>query len=62
MSRKFADMISTVLTSTGILILMAMAFDLFDTNDNVMLFVGVACFIIAGLVRSIARIQEKYKN
>lgn len=63
MSRKVADIVSSVLISSGVLLLMVMAFDLVGSEqENIILFLGIACFIISGLVKSIARIQEKYKK
>ncbi|MDP8263928.1 MAG: hypothetical protein P9M12_00420 [Candidatus Aceula lacicola] len=63
MSRKTTDIISSVLISAGVLLLMVMAFDLVGSEqENVVLFLGIACFVVSGLVKSIARIQEKYKK
>jgi hypothetical protein len=52
-SRETANTIATVLGALGVLFMLAMAFGLFFENRMINLFLGVACFIIAGTVRTI---------
>jgi hypothetical protein len=53
MSRETANTVATVLGALGVLFILMMAFGVFFENRMVALFLGVACFIIAGVVRTI---------
>lgn len=53
MERQTANLVATVLGVLGILFMLAMAFGLFLPRMYA-LFLGVACFIIAGAVRRLA--------
>ncbi len=59
MDNKTAKTISVILGALGIIFILIMAFDLLPGKGNIMLFVGVACFIIAGVIRNIVKIQGK---
>ena len=45
--------ISMILGTAGVLFMMAMAFGILPTN--IALFLGVSCFIVAGLVKRLVR-------
>ena len=55
MSNNTANTVATVLGALGVLFMLAMAFGLFFENRTYPLFLGVACFIIAGTVRTLGR-------
>lgn len=59
MDEKSAKIISTILGTLGIIFILIMAFNLVAGKGNIMLFIGIACFIVAGAIRSIAKIQGK---
>lgn len=52
-----ANLIAVVLGTLGVLFFMAMAFSLLP--QNLAIFAGIACFIIAGAVKRIAA-QNRY--
>lgn len=54
MNREQANVAATVLGVLGTLFMLVMAFGLFFENRMVPLFLGVACYIIAGAVRRMA--------
>ena len=54
MEGKKTNAASAILVGVGILILLAAGFDIFPAQDNVLVFLGIACFIIAGVVRKIS--------
>ena len=56
MDNKTAKTISVILGALGIIFILILAFDLLPGKGNIMLFVGVACFIIAGVIRNIVKI------
>ena len=55
MNNDTANTVATVLGALGVLFMLAMAFGLFFENRTIALFLGVACFIIAGTVRTLGR-------
>jgi len=55
MRNDTANTVATVLGALGVLFMLAMAFGLFFENRTIALFLGVACFIIAGTVRTLGR-------
>ena len=54
MGEKKVNVPSAILVGLGILILLAAGFDIFPAQDNVLVFSGIACFIIAGVIRKIS--------
>ena len=50
MDRRTANNLAMILTTVGVLFMIAMAFDIFG-NRTLTLFLGVASFIVAGLVK-----------
>jgi len=45
--------VTTVLWCVGLLILLAAAFDVLPINDNLAIFLGLACFIVGGAIKKI---------
>lgn len=45
----------TVLWCLGLLLLLAAAFDLLPISDNLAIFLGIACFIVGGMIKRIAK-------
>jgi len=62
MTKEKVEIISTVLMTIGVLLLLAMAFELVTQYERLVVFLAVACFLIAGMVHSINKIKEKYNN
>ena len=54
MDKKFNEIINAILWGVGILLLLAAAFDVFPVADNMLVFLGLACFIIGGVIKRIA--------
>ncbi|MBL7157247.1 MAG: hypothetical protein ISS92_03680 [Candidatus Omnitrophica bacterium] len=49
------NVVNSVLLGVGLLLLLAAAFDITPHMDNVLVFLGIACFIIAGVARRIMK-------
>jgi len=62
MTREKVELASTVLMTVGVLLLLAMAFELVPQFERLTVFVAVACFVVAGMIRSISKIKEKYSK
>ncbi len=55
MDEKQVKLITAPLIGTGIILIMMSAFDVIPAWDNVLIFIGIACFIVAGVVKKIAK-------
>ncbi|MBN1354438.1 MAG: hypothetical protein JW994_07200 [Candidatus Omnitrophica bacterium] len=55
MGNKSTGIITAVLGGIGILLLLASAFDLVPSMDNALVFLGIACLIIAGIIKKIGK-------
>ncbi|MFC1577127.1 hypothetical protein ACFL3N_02170 [Candidatus Omnitrophota bacterium] len=53
MECKIAGMAPAVLSAAGILLLLASAFDIVPAHDNLLVFLGIACFIVAGVIKKV---------
>jgi len=53
MENKSTGALTAILAGLGILLLLASAFDLVPNMDNIFVFLGLACFIILGVIRKI---------
>ncbi|MBL7155622.1 MAG: hypothetical protein ISS90_00590 [Candidatus Omnitrophica bacterium] len=53
MEVKSANAATTILFGAGILLLLASAFDLVPKLDNALVFFGIACFIVGGIIKRI---------
>ncbi|MDP8259198.1 MAG: hypothetical protein P9L90_07265 [Candidatus Aadella gelida] len=47
--------LTSVLPGLGILLLLAAGFDLFPPQDNLLVFLGIACFIISSVIKKISK-------
>jgi hypothetical protein len=48
-------MITAPLVGMGIILILMSGFDIIPAWDNVLIFLGLACFIIAGVVKKLAK-------
>ncbi|MFA5008638.1 MAG: hypothetical protein WC546_05400 [Candidatus Omnitrophota bacterium] len=62
MTREKVEIASMILMTVGVLLLLAMAFELIPRFERLIVFIAVACFVVAGMIRSISKIKEKYNN
>jgi len=53
MKRK--KIITSLLSGIGILLFLAAAFDLIPRLDNLLVFLGIACFIVNGVINKILK-------
>jgi len=54
MKNKPMDFTALILNGAGILLLLASAFDLIPKLDNLLVFLGIACFIVGGIFRKVS--------
>ncbi|MGB2878831.1 MAG: hypothetical protein WBD24_01505 [Candidatus Omnitrophota bacterium] len=54
MDEKAIKLITAPLTGTGIILILMSAFDIIPAWDNGLIFIGIACFIVAGVVKKMA--------
>ena len=52
---KASNVVNSVLLGVGMLLLLAAGFDVAPRADNVLVFLGIACFIIAGVTNRIMK-------
>lgn len=62
MGKEKVEILSTVLMTIGVLLLLAMAFELVAQYERLVVFLAVACFLVAGMIHSINKIKEKHEN
>lgn len=55
MSEKMAKNVATMLNALGILVLLAAAFDIAAVADNILIFIGISCFILGGVARRLLK-------
>ncbi|MFH1412289.1 MAG: hypothetical protein ABIG55_06535 [Candidatus Omnitrophota bacterium] len=55
MENKTTCVVTAVLPGIGILLLLAAGFDLFPAQDNLLVFLGIACFIINPIIKKITK-------
>ena len=55
MDEKRLKMITAPLIGMGLILIMMSAFDIIPAWDNVLIFLGLACFIVAGVVTKVAK-------
>jgi hypothetical protein len=55
MENKKACICNSILCGVGILLLLAAAFDILPISDNLAIFLGIACFIISGIIKKITK-------
>ncbi|MFA5005239.1 MAG: hypothetical protein WC561_03815 [Candidatus Omnitrophota bacterium] len=55
MNNKVLSVVNPVLGGLGVLILLAAAFDVTSINDNLMIFLALACFVVSSVIKRIAK-------
>ncbi len=55
MENKTTDIVRAILSGAGILLLLTSGFDLLPAQDNLVVFLGIACFIVAGVIGKISK-------
>jgi hypothetical protein len=55
MEEKKLKMITAPLMGTGIILILMSGFDIIPAWDNVLIFLGIACFIVAWVVKKMAK-------
>ncbi len=55
MDEKQARLITAPLVGTGIILIMMSAFDIVPAWDNVLIFIGIACFIVSWVIKRMAK-------
>lgn len=58
MDKNTVKIVSTVLGVSGIILILMMAFNILPGKGNILIFAGIVCFIIAGVIRSTAKKQK----
>ncbi len=52
--KKSKSVISIILSGAGVLLLMASGFDVVPAQDNLLCFLGLACFIVSSVLMRIS--------
>jgi hypothetical protein len=55
MENKNLCVVNALLFGAGILLLLAAGFDLLPAQDNLLVFLGIACFIVASVIKKISK-------
>jgi len=55
METKNTCVCNAVLTGAGILLLLAAAFDILPIEDNLVIFIALACFVISGIIKKVIK-------
>ena len=55
MDEKKLQFITAPLTGSGIILILMSAFDIVPAWDNVLIFTGLACFIVSGVIKKLAK-------
>ncbi|MCX5699645.1 MAG: hypothetical protein NTX01_08375 [Candidatus Omnitrophica bacterium] len=55
MENKNTCVCNAILNGVGILLLLAAAFDVLPLSDNLVIFIALACFIVSGIIKKIAK-------
>lgn len=55
MDNKGNCITGAILWGTGILLLLAAAFDILPVADNMIMFLAVACFVVAAVIKKISK-------
>jgi len=53
MNEKTVNTITAILAALGAILILMMAFDVMPGQGNILLFAGLVCFIISGLVKKL---------
>ena len=55
MDTKTVKITTTVAGAAGLILILMSAFDIIPKLDNVLIFAGIACFIIAGVIKKLTK-------
>lgn len=55
MDRKKITLITVPLTGIGVILILMSAFDIVPAGDNVLIFIGIACFIFSGVIKKVLK-------
>ena len=55
MDAKTVKAATTLAGALGIILILMSAFDIIPKFDNVLIFAGIACFIVAGVIKKLAQ-------
>ena len=55
MENKGVKIVNAILFGVGILLFLAAGFDLLPAQDNLLVFLGIACFIIVSVIKKISK-------
>jgi hypothetical protein len=55
MNDQTIKIVTAIMNGIGVLLLLAAGFDLVPAQDNLVVFLGIACFIVAGVFRKVAK-------
>ena len=55
MEKKTVKVVTTITGAAGIILLLMSAFDIIPAMDNVLIFAGIACFIVAGVIKKLTK-------
>ncbi|OGX16036.1 MAG: hypothetical protein A2166_05325 [Omnitrophica WOR_2 bacterium RBG_13_41_10] len=55
MENKNVNIIRSLLWGAGIILLLAAAFDVLPMDDNQVIFIALACFVVSGVIKRIAK-------
>ena len=55
MENKGVGVVNAILFGLGVLLLLAAGFDVLPAQDNLLVFLGIACFIIASVIKKISK-------
>ncbi len=55
MNEKKIKLITAPLIGTGIILILMSAFDIVPAWNNVLIFIGIACFIVAGVIKKVVK-------
>jgi hypothetical protein len=55
MESKKTCICNSILCGVGILLLLAAAFDILPISDNLAIFLGIACFIVSGIINKVTK-------
>jgi len=55
MENKNVNIVRSLLWGAGILLLLAAAFDVLPMDDNQVIFIALACFVVSGVIKRITK-------
>jgi len=55
MENKNPCMCNAILNGVGVLLLLAAAFDVLPVEDNLVIFIALACFVVSAVIKKISK-------